>query len=232
MLPAAERLKVPLAIAGGLAVVLALASALTGPAARPKRRKPDIISMCEGERESPPPAELAAWVKAKAEAQAEVLSASFRTHGLASFSDAFTDTVLQAFEGEQLRFKRIGGGEGLHDESRLKLFGHIDPCDVQQRGIGDCWLMCSIAAVAEFDDLIAHLFAQAELSKSGKYTLRLFDLPRGQWRQYDVDSRLVAVPAGKKKSRSARRPDSGLREPKCVSGCSRGLTDASEDHQG
>ena len=115
MLPAAERLKVPLAIAGGLAVVLALASALTGPAARPKRRKPDIISMCDGEGESPPPAELAAWVKAKAEAQAEVLSASFRTHGLASFSDAFTDTVLQAFEGEQLRFKRIGGGEGLHD---------------------------------------------------------------------------------------------------------------------
>jgi len=95
----------------------------------------------------------------------------------ALFKDQYTDGILRGFERYVVKTKRIGRGEGLHDGPGLKLFSDIDPSDAQQRGIGDCWLMCSFSAVAEFDGMIADLFEQSDISSDGKYTIKLFDLP-------------------------------------------------------
>ena len=93
------------------------------------------------------------------------------------FKDQYTDGILKRFEGRAVNTKRIGRGEGLCDGQGLKLFSDIDPSDAQQREIGDCWLMCCFAAVAEFDGMIADLFEQKKISSDGKYTIKLFDLP-------------------------------------------------------
>jgi hypothetical protein len=120
------------------------------------------------------------------------IHAKYSGIGPASFTDKFTDTVLRVYQQCDVtsNYKRIGRGEGLGDEPGLKLFGDIDPCDVQQRGIGDCWLMCSMSAVAEFDGLISRLFTPQELSKAGKYTIQLFDLKKQKWVEYAIDDRL------------------------------------------
>ena len=99
--------------------------------------------------------------------------------GQASYTDPYSDTILKSLKDEDLTgsFKRLGRGEGLHDVPGIKLLGDIDPSDVQQRGLGDCWLMCSMSACAEFNGLIANLFTQKELSNEGRYTVKLFDLP-------------------------------------------------------
>ena len=99
--------------------------------------------------------------------------------GQASYTDPYSDTILKSLKDEDVTgsFKRLGRGEGLHDVPGIKLLGDIDPSDVQQRGLGDCWLMCSMSACAEFNGLIANLFTQKELSNEGRYTVKLFDLP-------------------------------------------------------
>ena len=75
--------------------------------------------------------------------------------GEASFTDEYSDTVLAVHGNKNIAasLKRFGRGEGLHDEEGIKLFGDIDPMDVSQGGIGDCWFVSSMAAVAEFDGL-------------------------------------------------------------------------------
>jgi hypothetical protein len=37
--------------------------------------------------------------------------------------------------------KRIGRGEGIVDLPGLKLFGDIDPADLVQGGVGNCWVI-------------------------------------------------------------------------------------------
>ena len=73
---------------------------------------------------------------------------------------------------------RMGRGEGLlDDEPGLMLFGDIGPGDVTQGRIGDCWLMSSMSACAEFEGMISRLFTQKELSEEGRYSIKLFDIP-------------------------------------------------------
>ena len=123
--------------------------------------------------------------------------------GPASYTDVYTDTVLRQYKGQDVTYKRFCRGEGLHDVPGVKLFGDIDPCDAQQRGLADCWLMCSIAAVAEFDGLISKLFEPQEISPEGKYTIRLFDLPSLDWKQYEMDDRVAINDRGALRTRFA-----------------------------
>ena len=126
----------------------------------------------------------------------EWVQATYTGIGPASFTDDFCGGILRRYGQHDIseHYKRIGRGEGLCDEPGLKLFGDIDPCDVQQRGIGDCWLMCSISACAEFDGLISSLFSPQRLSQEGKYTVSLFDLPSQTWKKYTIDDRLQSCP--------------------------------------
>ena len=51
-----------------------------------------------------------------------------------------------------------GRGQGFFDAPNLKLIGDVDPTDVHQGGVGDCWLLSAISALAEFDGAVEKLF--------------------------------------------------------------------------
>ena len=89
--------------------------------------------------------------------------------------------------------RRPGRAEGLSDEylGSLCLYGDsIDPNDLRQGGLGNCWLISAFSAVAEFPDKIRALIKQTALSKSGRYVVKLFHPVDEKWTSYVVDDRL------------------------------------------
>jgi hypothetical protein len=96
-----------------------------------------------------------------------------------------------------------GRGMGVGDTPLLKLIGDIDPSDIHQGQVGDCWLLSAISALAEFDGAIKKLFRKTKnidrrpLEGPNQYILTLWDLPT--WKEVDivVDERLAVAPDGK-----------------------------------
>lgn len=91
-----------------------------------------------------------------------------------------------------------GRGDGCADIPSLKILGDVDPSDVWQGKIGDCWLLSAISALAEFDGAILRLFRKTvdimNMPKEGpnEYTVTLYDL--STWQPVDIvmDERLCA----------------------------------------
>ena len=61
----------------------------------------------------------------------------------------------------------------------------IDPCSVIQGEIGDCYFLCSVTALAEYEYRIKRLFLNSEKSDSGAYSLTL--CVNGIWEEVVVD---------------------------------------------
>merc|ERR1712100_348216 len=53
--------------------------------------------------------------------------------------------------------------------------------------LGDCWLLSSIACLAEFPDAVYDLFITKEVTEDGMYTLKLFDPEAGKWAEITID---------------------------------------------
>ncbi|GMH82239.1 hypothetical protein TrVE_jg11818 [Triparma verrucosa] len=76
--------------------------------------------------------------------------------------------------------------------------GGVNARDLCQGGLGDCWLIAAIAALAEYPGLIQRIFITKETNPLGKYTLRLFDISlgdddakkRGKYVNVTVDDRI------------------------------------------
>ncbi|CAB9529106.1 Calpain-type cysteine protease DEK1 [Seminavis robusta] len=93
-----------------------------------------------------------------------------------------------------------GRGMGCADNPLLKVIGDIDPSDIHQGQVGDCWLLSAISAIAEFDGAVKKLFRKTpnidEMPRASPniYTVTLWDLPT--WKEVDIviDERLCANP--------------------------------------
>mmetsp|Transcript_80283 Transcript_80283/g.233142 ORF Transcript_80283/g.233142 Transcript_80283/m.233142 type:complete len:677 (+) Transcript_80283:2381-4411(+) len=111
--------------------------------------------------------------------------------------DRYTDACLTQFGEYRLSSRSPGRQQGVADAPGLKVIGDVDPSDISQGEIGDCWLLSAISALAEFDGAIRQLFAgNGDLTALPKddfntYKVRLWDLAK--WRPVDVevDERLV-----------------------------------------
>ena len=75
------------------------------------------------------------------------------------------------------------------DESKpMVLFdARIDPKDLHQGQLGDCWLIAAVSCVAEFPAAIRNVFVDAEATESGAYRVRLFDTDAKRWRIVLID---------------------------------------------
>eukprot|EP00929_Paragymnodinium_shiwhaense_P023253 TRINITY_DN14604_c0_g1_i1.p1 TRINITY_DN14604_c0_g1~~TRINITY_DN14604_c0_g1_i1.p1 ORF type:complete len:592 (-),score=85.09 TRINITY_DN14604_c0_g1_i1:201-1910(-) len=115
--------------------------------------------------------------------------------------DEYTDGMSQ--HGQPLSETLLPGrGQGLGDIPSLKLFGDIEPSDVKQGKVGDCWLLSAISALAEYDGTIRRIFKNTSAAESmpqdafNKYTVTLFDLTSWQPTDVVVDERLFCHPSG------------------------------------
>ena len=68
----------------------------------------------------------------------------------------------------------------------------IEPGDIQQGQLGDCWLLCAIAALTEFPQLVMDLFESQEVSEHGVYRIRL--CKNGWWQSVRLDDFFPCIP--------------------------------------
>ncbi|KAK3283109.1 hypothetical protein CYMTET_9187 [Cymbomonas tetramitiformis] len=55
------------------------------------------------------------------------------------------------------------------------LFHGIDPTDIAQGQLGDCWLLSSISSLAEFPEVVKYSFVTKDTNLEGKYVVRIYD---------------------------------------------------------
>ena len=69
----------------------------------------------------------------------------------------------------------------------MKLFRGIEPDDVCQGALGDCWLVGAMAGMAEYPAAVRNCFVNAEASELGKYQIRLWCGRAERWETVTVD---------------------------------------------
>jgi len=76
----------------------------------------------------------------------------------------------------------------LGKDAKVNLFGDIEPNSLIQGIVGDCWLLATMACLAEFPYSVEALFCgQKETSFDGKYTVKLFNLDSREWELVTID---------------------------------------------
>ena len=88
--------------------------------------------------------------------------------------------------------------------AEMVLFHDVEPNDILQGGLGDCWLLCALAALAEFPNYFKdHIFMTDKVSPDGKYDLQLYDAKVRDWITVTIDDR---IPCAEKKWYDTARP--------------------------
>jgi len=72
-------------------------------------------------------------------------------------------------------------------EGKWHLFDCIEPADLLQGSLGDCWLVAAMSALAEFPAAVKSLFGSADLEASGRYKIKLFDHRQDNFREVVID---------------------------------------------
>lgn len=134
------------------------------------------------------------------------------------YRDKYTDNFT--FKGTKIHSGNIkpvmpGRGMGVGDAPNLKIIGDIDPSDIFQGSVGDCWLLSGISAVAEFDGAIKKLFRKTKnvmnmpTDEPNVYTITLWDLTT--WKEVDIviDERLCAHPDGEQQLLASKVSEDG-----------------------
>ena len=87
----------------------------------------------------------------------------------------------------------------------------IEPSDVAQGALGDCWLLSAIAALSEFNGAIQAVFANRDVDPRGKYSIRLYDhaATPPRWVKITVDDRIPCDASGGGRARPMFTAPSG-----------------------
>jgi len=79
----------------------------------------------------------------------------------------------------------------LFKDKRPQLFeGEIEPGDLCQGAVGNCWLVAALASAAEFPDMIRRMFVTREYNPRGKYKVRIYDPFKKKFVKVIVDDRI------------------------------------------
>ncbi|CAL1169237.1 unnamed protein product [Cladocopium goreaui] len=75
----------------------------------------------------------------------------------------------------------------LGNSKEAVLFDQVRPQDVIQGHVGDCYLLASLAALAQQPERLKSLFGEKHITEDGKYTVRLFHIEKKEWVKVTVD---------------------------------------------
>ena len=81
-------------------------------------------------------------------------------------------------------------GTHLRQKEIMTLFDKIEPNDILQGGLGDCWLLSALASLAEFPSSLKNVFTEDTIKEDGKYVLKLYDASKKDWIQVTIDDRI------------------------------------------
>lgn len=123
----------------------------------------------------------------------------------AKFKDKYTDAMThnrRKLHSAKNKPALPGRGMGVCDTPLIKIIGDVDPSDIHQGSVGDCWLLSAISALAEFDGAIKRLYRKTKnldkrpLDGPNQYIVTLWDLPT--WAEVDIviDERLPVLADG------------------------------------
>jgi calpain-15 len=89
-------------------------------------------------------------------------------------------------------FFTVNPAEGFKEPS---IFAEeIEPADIIQGQLGDCWFMCALSAIAERPALVERLFITKTVNALGIYRVKLFK--NGEWQTVTVDDYFPCFPMG------------------------------------
>ncbi|CAI5439239.1 unnamed protein product [Caenorhabditis angaria] len=86
-------------------------------------------------------------------------------------------------EYEWLRPNQIRSKDG--EQYPWTVFNNPKPSDIEQGGLGDCWLMCAMTLIAERPDLLDSIFPSKDYSPQGVYRVKV--CVEGEWKVIIVD---------------------------------------------
>ncbi|GFR49847.1 hypothetical protein Agub_g11947 [Astrephomene gubernaculifera] len=88
----------------------------------------------------------------------------------------------------EVQWRRLGEVVAASSRTGAKLFaGAIEPSDICQGQLGDCWLLSALACLANQEGAVQQVFLTKEYNEYGKYRLRLYDAPKEAWVTLTVD---------------------------------------------
>ena len=88
--------------------------------------------------------------------------------------------------------------------AEMVLFHGVEPNDILQGGLGDCWLLCALSTLAEFPNYFQNnIFKTNKISDEGKYDLKLYNVCSKNWETITIDDR---IPCAEKKWYDIPRP--------------------------
>mmetsp|Transcript_1503 Transcript_1503/g.3486 ORF Transcript_1503/g.3486 Transcript_1503/m.3486 type:complete len:634 (-) Transcript_1503:68-1969(-) len=109
--------------------------------------------------------------------------------------DQWTDHMT--YQGQKLGKPIMPGrGMAIGDAPNLCVIDDVDPTDVYQGTVGDCWLLGAISSLAEFDGAVKRMFRKTKLLDKrplpgpNMYTITLTDLETWKPVSYQIDERL------------------------------------------
>ena len=80
-------------------------------------------------------------------------------------------------------------------ETPSMFVGDIEPNDIDQGALGDCYFMCALACISEFPHLVRELFSAQQFPELGCYSVRC--CKNGWWQNCVIDDLMPVNPASK-----------------------------------
>jgi calpain-15 len=81
------------------------------------------------------------------------------------------------------------------DREHMQLFDGIDPQDLRQGELGNCWLLSAIAVIAEYPKIIEGVFhAGKTLPADGRHAMYLYDVHAESWVCIAIDDYIPCEP--------------------------------------
>lgn len=104
---------------------------------------------------------------------------------------AFRDREFQCNDenagGKNIQWLRLQNISCLNSKTASRLFDNIEPADIAQGQLGDCWLLAALATLSERPELIQNAFATLSFNPRGKYIIRLYDSQTKSFKRFAID---------------------------------------------